>query len=116
VKLLPRLFKRTEHVTPEDDHFDLEDIACRLVESYANAVTDGCNRWGLSRIITGLAGCSLAQYCTASMAWGNDSDQDEWSVADTNKLSGLLLLAVAACADDGPVYRKCRISGRTPEP
>jgi hypothetical protein len=96
----------TNTISPvAEDHFALEEIACRLGQAYAQAVTDGASGSDLANIINGLAGICFTQACTSALAWDKEVDEDGWSVSETNKLAGFLLLEVATCAEDPLGYR-----------
>lgn len=89
------------------DHFALDGVAYRMLGDYQHAVASGDAN--LANILTGIAGCALAMSRTnEAMGWNPDPTPDEPSVAESSRLSGLLVLEISYCAVEGTGYREVR--------
>lgn len=101
----------------ESDHHLLDAIAGRMLGDYAAAVAGGAPREELADILTGIAGCELAMSRTmAAMGWDPEPAPGEPVLAESARLSGLLVQEVAYAAAEGQGYRgvRCRELDTTP--
>jgi hypothetical protein len=89
----------------ENDHFALDEVAGHMLTDYAQAVAEGAGRDVLAQILTGLAGCELAMSRTnPAMGWGEEADEEGYTVGHSARLSGLLLLEIADAVRLWPLY------------
>lgn len=100
--LFARWLHRRESRQREDDHFDLDRIAGRMLGDYRQAVAGGAAGEELAQILTGIAGCELAMSRTnPAMGWGGEPDEDGGTVGESARSSGLLVLEIAAATSLG---------------
>lgn len=89
----------------EDDHFALDEVTGHMLNDYRQAVADEADREVLAQILTGLAGCELAMSRTnPAMGWGQEPDDEGYTVGHSARLAGLLLLEIADTARLSSLY------------